>query len=122
MRLGRIARALLGVPEPKEPRIYALWSADGKQVLCRRSPEGLNAVMLFSDPVRLGEYMGGFGLSSDEWQPRYYLPDEAASFARSLRGDGIDAVCYDPPANPFEGAPIYPPEEMAARAEWIRGI
>ncbi len=115
MNISRLLATVFGIPQPSERTAWILRSSIKPGAVClSRDKGGTLVLLIWSNPILLGEYMGAFGMSREEWIPTRLSMKEFHDFSQTLKGEGVTGVRMDPPANPFEGFEYMRSEDMAA--------
>ncbi len=115
MNVSRLLSTVFGVPQPQERAAWILRSGVRPGVVClSRDKDETLVLLIWSSPILLGEYMGAFGMSREEWIPTRLSMKEFHDFSQTLQGEGVAGVRMDPPPNPFEGFEYMRSEDMAA--------
>lgn len=114
MPISRILATLFNIPQPQERAAWILRSAIKRGAACMsRGKDGTLVLLIWSSPILLGEYMGAFGMSREEWILTRMSLKEFHDFSQTLKGEGVAGVRMDPPANPFETFEYWKSEDLA---------
>ncbi len=112
MSISRLLFKLLNVPQDRPAWILRSGIKPGAVCLSRGADETL-VLLIWSNPILLGEYMGAFGMSREEWIPTRMSLKEFHDFSQTLQGEGVAGVRMDPPTNPFETFEYWKSENLA---------
>lgn len=114
MNVSRLLATVFGIPRPQERAAWILRSAAKRGAVClSRDADETLVLLIWSSPILLGEYMGAFGMSREEWIPTCLSMKEFHDFSQTLKGEGVAGVRMDPPANPFETFEYWKSEDFA---------
>ncbi len=105
---------IFGIPEER-PAWILRSAAEPGAVCLKQVAEDRLVLPIWSSPLLLGEYMGAFGMSREEWTPTRMSLRQFHDFAQTLEAEGVDGVRMDPPANPFEAFEYMKSEDIARR-------
>ncbi len=112
MPVPRILATIFGIPQ--ERPAWILRSAVEPGAVClKQIAEDRLVLPIWSSPILLGEYMGAFGMSREEWIPTRMSLKEFHDFSQTLQGEGVAGVRMDPPTNPFETFEYWKSEDIA---------
>ncbi len=114
MNVSRLLATVFGIPQPQERAAWILRSGIKPGAVClSRDKGGTLVLLIWSSPILLGEYMGAFGMSREEWIPTRLSLQEFHDFSQTLKGEGVAGVRMDPPTNPFETFEYWKSEDIA---------
>lgn len=114
MNVSRLLATLFNLPQPQERAAWILRSGIKRGAVClSRSKDETLVLLIWSNPILLGEYMGAFGMSREEWIPTRMSLKEFHDFSQTLQSEGVAGVRMDPPTNPFETFEYWKSENLA---------